>query len=56
MNVDALLLCFSLEESYSLEDINFWNELFEEHKAPDNFKTLKYLIAMKSDSLLGTSI
>ncbi len=55
-NVDSLVLCFSLDDSQSLQDINYWDELFEKSKTPENFKTKKYLIAMKADLLSSALI
>ena len=49
-NVDFLLLCFSLDDPQSLEDITYWNDLFENHKTPTDKSTIKYLIAMKADT------
>ena len=49
-DVDVLLLCFSLDDPQSLEDISFWNDLFETHKTTGSTKTIKYLIAMKADT------
>ena len=49
-DVDVLLLCYSLDDPQSLEDIPFWNDLFEKHKTPAHTKTIKYLIALKSDT------
>ena len=49
-DVNVLLLCYSLDDPQSLEDIPFWNDLFEKNKTPIDTKTLKYLIAMKADT------
>ena len=48
-NTTALLLCYGLDDSESLRDIEFWDNLFEENKMPSASKTIKYLIALKSD-------
>ena len=50
-NVDILFLCYSLDDSQSLEDVPFWNDLFEQTKTPENHNTLKYLIALKADNI-----
>jgi len=39
-----------LDDPQSLEDITFWNNLFEEYNSTYDRKTIKYLIAMKMDT------
>jgi len=39
-----------LDDPQSLEDITFWNNLFEEYNSTNDRKTMKYLIAMKMDT------
>ena len=33
-NTNVLLLCFGLDDTQSLNDIEFWDNLYEENKVP----------------------